>query len=379
VLSALAVLAALAGAGCAPAAPAPPFVYVASGGDGTITRLDAGSGRQAGAAVSVGGAPRQLAAGRAGADDRLLVLGTDGDGASALTLVARAGDAWAEQPVVIEPGAVPSLVRSDGRRLAAVVYAPRPAGPRAAGPACRIALIDLRLDKVIGTHDLCVGQDSVLDLALGQSERGPAVYAAVWTGPRLVDGRWSPGVGRIVALQAETGRRTGGYPLGGVPGQVSFWQGHAARDRSLYVLESFPGSDAADGQTEHAAGGERRWQLLRLDPATLTPEAVYPLPHAPQPQARFAVAPEGGHAYVLVGHDAASGGAALLQVDLVSGSTSRFVVLPGAGVELAVAERYFFVTHPGGSEIWVIDRRERRLVRTVPVGRRPLAVTAAWP
>lgn len=380
----LSALAVLASAGCAPAAPpaaatAPRFVYVASGGDGTITRLDAGSGRQVGAAVSVGGAARQVAAGRAGAEDRLLVLRTDGDGASALTLVSRLRKGWAEQPIVIEPGAVPSLVRSDGGRLAAVVYAPRPGGQRAARPACRIALVDLRLGTVTGTRDLCVGEDSVRDLALGQSERGPAVYAAVWTGPRLVDGRWGAGVGRIVALQAETGRRTGGYPLDGVPGQVSFWQGRAARDRWLYVLETFPGSDTADGQTEHAAGGERRWQLLRLDPATLTLEAAYPLPHPPQPQARFAVAPESEHAYVLAGHDAGSGGAALLQVDLVSGSTSRFVVLPGAGVELAVAERYIFVTNPGGGEVWVIDRRERRIVRTVPLGQRPLAVASSSP
>jgi hypothetical protein len=82
---------------------------------------------------------------------------------------------------------------------------------------------------------------------------------------------------------------------------------------------------------------------------------------------------------VLAGHDAGSGGAALLRVDLVSGSTSRFVELPGAGVELAVAERHIFVTDPGGGGIWAIDRRERRLVRTAPVGRRPLAVAAAWP
>ncbi|MDQ3702586.1 MAG: hypothetical protein M3442_16930, partial [Chloroflexota bacterium] len=228
-------------------------------------------------------------------------------------------------------------------------------------------------------HDLCGDEDSVRDLALGQSEWGPTVYAAVWTGPRLVDGRWSAGGGRIVALQAETGRRTGGYPLDGVPGQVSFWQGHAAQDRSLYVLESFPGTATADGQTEHVAGGERRWRLLRLDPATLTPEAVYPLPHPPQPQARFAVAPEGGQAYVLTGHDAGSGGAALLDVDLLSGATSRFVVLPGAGVELAVAARYIFVTNPSGGEVWVIDRRQRRIVRTVPLGQRPLAVAATWP
>jgi hypothetical protein len=380
----LLALAALAGAGCAPAvsraaATAPPFVYVASGGDGTITRLDAGSGRQVGAAVSAGGAPRQVAAGRAGTDDRLVVLRTDGDGASALALVAPESNEWVAQPIVVEPGARPSLVRSDGRRLAAVVYAPRPVGQSAARPACRIALVDLRRGAVTGTHDLCAGDDAVRDLALGQSPWGPAVYAAVWAGPRLVDGRWSAGVGRIVALQAETGRRIGGYSLDGVPGQVHFWQGHAAHDRALYVLESFSGSGTADGQTEHAAGGERRWQLLRLDPATLTPEAVYPLPHPPQPQARFAVAPEGGQAYVLAGHDAGSGGAALLQVDLVSGSASRYVALPGAGVELAVTERSIFVTNPGGGGIWVIDRRERRIVRAVPVGKRPLAVAAAWP
>jgi DNA-binding beta-propeller fold protein YncE len=144
-VASLLALAALAGAGCAPAAAdgaatAPPFVYVASGGDGTIARLDAGSGRLVGAAVSVGGAPRQVAAGRAGSDERLLVLRTDGDGASALTLVVQVGNGWAERPIVVEPGALPSLVRSDGRRRAAVVYAPGPAGPGAARPPCRIAL-----------------------------------------------------------------------------------------------------------------------------------------------------------------------------------------------------------------------------------------------
>src|SRR4029079_2641782 len=102
------------------------------------------------------------------------------------------------------------------------------------------------------------------------------------------------------------------------------------------------------------SGGERRGQLLRLGPATLTPEAAHPLPPAPQPPGRCAWALGGGHSYVLPGHDAGSGGAALLQVDLVTGSVSRFVRLPGAGADLVVAERHVFVTNPGGGGIWVI-------------------------
>ena len=370
-------------------------MYVASGGDGTITRLDAGSGRRIGAAIPVGGTPRQMAAGRAEPDERLLVLRTDGDGASALTLVAGERGAWAERPVVVAPGAVPSLVRSDGRRLAAVLYAPRPAGQRTAPPAlpgslsapppvpaplaCRIAMVDLRLGTVTGTHDLCASDEAVLDLAVGHTEWGPTVYAAVWTGPRLVDGRWRAGAGRIVALQAQSGRQTGGYPLDGVPGGVSFWQSPAAGERSLYVLERVLGAGTADGQTEHAAGGERRWQLLRLDPVTLEREAAHPLPYPPPPQARFAVAPGGGHAYVLAGQDAGGGGATLLQLDLASGATNRIVELPAAGMELAVAERYIFVTNPGAGGIWVVDPRERRIAHTLTLGQRPLALAATWP
>jgi hypothetical protein len=378
------VVALLAIVACAPTVPggaagAPLSLYVASGGDGTIARLDSGSGRRIGAPAAIGGAPRQLAAGRFGPDDRLLVLRTEVDGSSGLTLVVRGGDDWTEHPVVIEPGARPTLVRGDGRHLAAVVYSARPDRQGVSYSACRVALVDLRRGTVTGTHDLCAGDDSVLDLALGQSEWGLVVYAAVRAGPRLVGGRWIAGEGRIVALQADTGRRTGGHPLDGVPGHVVFWQGHGAQDRSLFVVESFAGGDTADAQTEHMARSEARWQLLRLDPATLTPEAAYPLPGSPQPQARLAVAPEGTRAYVLAGHDTGSGGAALLQVDLVSGSTSRFVALPGVGVDLAVAEQYVFVTNPAAGAVWVIDRDARRIVRSAPLGQRPLAVAVARP
>ena len=90
-------------------------------------------------------------------------------------------------------------------------------------------------------------------------------------------------------------------------------------------------------------------------------------------------APGGGHAYVLAGQDAGSGGATLLQLDLVTGATNRIVELPAAGVELAVAERYIYVTNPGAGGIWVIDPRERRIARTLTLGQRPLALAATWP
>ena len=286
--------------------------------------------------------------GAPGPDERLLVLRTDGDGASALTLVARERDAWAERPVVVEPGAVPSLVRSDGRRLAAVAVraAPRPAARRPSGPAglalrpapprpLRPAGSPWSISvsgTVTGTHDLCASDEAVLDLAVGHTEWGPAVYAAVWTGPRLVDGRWRAGAGRIVALQAESGppdrrvsarRGAGRGVLLAEPrgrGAVALRAGARPRRRHRRRADRARGRRRATVAAAAAGSGDAR-----------TPRRRTRCPHPPPPQARFAVAPEGGHAYVLAGHDAGSGGATLLQLDLVSGATNRIVELPGCG------------------------------------------------
>ena len=122
------------GAPCVPASPgaggAPPVLYVASGGDRTVTRLDAGSGRPLGPSLPVGRAPWQLATGPGG---HLLLLATSPP--TTLTHVGRGAGPWRVRQVLVERGTDAPRLAGDGRGRAVLAYhrGALPPGPRRAG------------------------------------------------------------------------------------------------------------------------------------------------------------------------------------------------------------------------------------------------------
>jgi hypothetical protein len=67
----------------------------------------------------------------------------------------------------------------------------------------------------------------------------------------------------------------------------------------------------------------------------------------------------------------------VLHVDLTSGAAGRLLALPGVGLGLAATDERLYVPHPDGDRLWVVDRRRGRLMRVVPVGRRPTAIVPA--
>jgi hypothetical protein len=93
------------------------------------------------------------------------------------------------------------------------------------------------------------------------------------------------------------------------------------------------------------------------------------------PGRALAVAPGGAHAYAL-----AAGGKDVLHLDLATGVARRLGALPGhASGTMAVTAHHVLAPNPLGSEVWALDRRDGRLVATIPVGRRPVAVLATGP
>jgi hypothetical protein len=133
----------------------------------------------------------------------------------------------------------------------------------------------------------------------------------------------------------------------------------------LYAVE---GPAGQEGEQPGPDGG----RVLGLDPRTLAVESEFPIAGAP---GRLAVAPDGEHAYLLLGH-------ALRELDLATGQAGPLLGLPDRGLDLAVTPERVYVTNPYGHELWAVDRRRWRLVQTLAVGRHPVALALdpqAWP
>jgi hypothetical protein len=85
-----------------------------------------------------------------------------------------------------------------------------------------------------------------------------------------------------------------------------------------------------------------------------------------------AVAPGGGRAYGLT-----PGGGSLMDLDLGRGLEARRTERPGRGTRLAVGERWVYVAHTAGAEVWQLDRGDGRLAGSIRVGRRPIGLALA--
>jgi hypothetical protein len=349
-------------------------LYVANGGDGTVSRLDPQSGRPVGPPLPAGPAPAQLATGPGGT---LLVLPAGGPAWRLTHLTPGApaphpGGAPPARAVPLESGGSGGGARlaGDGQGAAVLAYhvpAGTPAGRRLVG---RLALLDVARGAVGRTYTVGADPDVVVDAALEPGPPEPVAYLAVWRPAALLDGRWRPAAGRILAVDALTGAGLGAAALSGPPVQLLLAQAPGDAGRRLYCLVGGPGAEADLGaEGDLVAGGP--WRLLALDPLTLLPEREHTLPH---PVRGLAIAPDGAAAFAL---DAA-GRRAVVRLDLRTGTTRRLAALPGAGAALTVTRERVYVADGRGA-VWALDARGGALVGTLAVGRGPVGLALSGP
>jgi DNA-binding beta-propeller fold protein YncE len=358
---------AVAFAGCAPpgrgAAGAGLRLYVANAADATITQIDGASGRATAVPLPAGVAPEQVARGPAGS---LLILSHAATTAAEVIIVSASGSGRVARSMRMEAGrARRLLLAGDGGPVAAVAYHV-PADDRDARDAralvCRLALVDVPAGVVARTLSPCGADEVVKALAVESGPASATVYLGLVRQPSGAAGRDAAPGGRVVAVDTHSGAAVAVAPLSGVPAHLLLAPAPESPGRRLYVVEAVPGPDGDD-----ADGG--RWRLLGLDPLTLDVQQVVALPFLPT---GFVVAPDGSHAFALTPPNDA-----VRDVDLTTGSERVLARLPGTGLGLAAAGDRVYVSNPYGRDVWEVDRRAGRLVRTIPSGAHPVAIAAS--
>ena len=371
----LALLAAVT-PGCAAPASTPggqgPALYVSSGLDGTVTRLDGRSGRVIGRPLPAGPAPRRLVVGSGGS---LLVASAAAGRQGLLSHVAPSGGAWTARPVALERGARVNHLAGDGAHTAAVAYTvarPAPAwGLTGEEAPCRLALVDLRSGTVRRILPLCDSGDALAGLALRPGPDGLSIYAALWSAGA------GPGArSRLLALDGATGDITAAYSLDGLPNQVVMGPAPGGQGLRLYsVVTAGPVGETDREDVADRFAGAGSWQLLGFDPATLALESDFLLW---QPPYSLVVSSDGAHGYAFTESARLAAGAELLEIDLATGDTRRVVLTPGAGISaFAVAGDRLYVPDAMGDAVWVFDRHRGTVLGRVAVGRHPLWITGA--
>jgi hypothetical protein len=341
-----------------PAAGAPTRLYVANARDGTVSQLDAASGRALGPPIPAGAAPAQVVASPAGS---LLVVPAAVPEGGALAHVSRVGTSWVQRPVLLEPGASGVLVASDGGRRAAVAYHIPIPGQSLSDRRCRLALVDLDAGVVERRLSPCGAGEHAVSLALDTGPPKPVAYlglvreAAGAAGPT---GPTGPTAGRVVALDAD-GTLVAGRRMAGRPASLTLGPGPDRSGTRLYVAEG-----AAD--VEHEPGVPVRWRLLALDTWTLEVERAYPLDHEPLWPA---VAPEGRYAYAVAGPTSLLTETVVGRLDLATGHWGRHATVPGHAMGLVAAAGRLYVGHPDGDEVWALDAARGRRLGATSVGR----------
>ncbi len=375
---AVAVLVVLAAVGCAPpdrGASAPGArLYVVNGADASVSLVDPGSGRGLGTVPAPPGT-QQVVPGRVGSDEALLTLAAP---AGALTRLRRSvqDDAWASQPVALEPGAVARVIAGDGERHAAAAYALPSERAGRPGPTCRLALIGLADAAVERTLPVCAGErDSAQALALARGPDGPIAYVALW---REATPGGGPGSGRLAAVHPATGAVLASAPLPGIPEQLLLAPAPEGPGRRLYAVAAVPTAEASQDGAAGAgalAAEAAEWRLTGLDPATLHVESEQRLPYRPL---WLGVAPDGRRAFAVAGPTSLLTPSVVLRVDLLGGGAALLREAPGRVIGLAVTDDRLFLADPEGDRLWATDHRGRQ-ARTVRVGRHPIAVALGAP
>jgi streptogramin lyase len=374
----VAALAALAAAlvGCGPpvtgSAGAEALLYVANKLDGTVTRIDASTGRAIGAPLPVGAAPVQVLASPEG---HLLVLPLSPDQRNPPTLATPTLAGWTARPLRLETGAR-AVLGAGGGHHALLVYE-LDSGAAGEGSRCRLVLVDLRTGESTPPRTVCGGTSSVVGLALDASPRDdPIAYLAIWRRPESAGDCDAPTDNRIVAVRARTGAVVATVPLVGVPDRLTLALAPGGPGNALYAVEAaaIPGGGLPDEcrYMTHSkyVTNARSWAVLSLAPDTLAVQRQAIIRQAPY---ALAVAPDGDHVYALVHFHQ------VLHLDLASGSARRLATLPSAPLGLAVTDTRIYVSDSAGSTVRALNRSTGRLVQVVATGRHPTGITLASP
>jgi hypothetical protein len=277
--------------------------------------------------------------------------------------------------VSLEPGGGDALLAGDGGRHALAAYAaPQPHGPyQHASERCRLAVLDLRTATVERTYTVCTSPETVVALAAGRATSAvPATapartaaaesawttiaYVALWRQPAAGEQCALVHSGRIVAIRTDTGAVLAAAPLGSAPGALALHPSVGTAESWLYALRAAPDPEMlADcrwldySQVREAAVS---WELLALDPVTLHERPVLAVTESPR---QLAIAPDGRHAYALVGM------AKVLHLDLVTGDVRELTWLPALGAGLVVADEWLYLASPFGDGAWSVRRRDGRV------------------
>jgi DNA-binding beta-propeller fold protein YncE len=371
------LLAALLLAGCsAPIGGVPrrtpaTVLYVANGGDGTITRLNGASGCALGPPLPAGRSPGQVVS---GANGSLLVaaLGNAFEG-TVTHLLPRGGpfeSTYRMEALVVEPGTALVHLAGDGERFAVLLYrrVGQPMGPT----GCRLAMIDTATGYVDRTGVPCSQREVAVGLAVGRDAAGVTAYISTWSSAGEVDGHWRPGEGRIRAVDALSGALLASHRSTGMPEQLLLSPAPGG-SRRLYVVESIRAAGVAlESGSGPDVAAANRVQLVGLNLATLDPESALPLDHLPR---AMAISPDGNHAYTVAGLTTPR---QLMHVNLATGDSRLLATVPGSGHGgLAVVGNRIYVPNPAGREVAVFDRRSGRPLGTAPTGRHPVDIIAA--
>jgi len=185
-----------------------------------------------------------------------------------------------------------------------------------------------------------------------------------------------PGRGRLVAIDMWSGATIRSVSFDGVldalllgagPDPIAWLYAVVAR------LEVDEEATLPRRRYRYAAHG---WRLWALDPTALVLLDELPLP---APLLGLAVAPDGDHAYALVGPVDWLQDRALLCLDLESGASAMLGRVPGTyGDSLVVSHDRIYVPNPETHDVWVGDRQGRPLI-TFAVGEHPLDVVLSSP
>jgi hypothetical protein len=295
--------------------------------------------------------------------------------------------------VHLEPGARVLHLTGDGRGRAAAAYAGADGPGGAPGAVCRVALLDVRHGSPEAVHRVCSGTvrgEAVTALSLDGPAEGAEAGARTRGGPTLFVGLWRPGAargaapitpgGRVLALAAATGAVRSVYSTAGPPRALVLAPAPGPPDRRLYSLEGGAGPDGSGdadwGTGDPASTGAAVWRLVGLDPGALEPVSELSLP---EPLLWLGVSPDGREGYGLSGRGSLVLGSLVLRLDLAAGSVAPLTTLPGPAQGLAVTRDRLYVPAPERDAVWVVDRQRGTLLRTVSVGRGPVAIAAGAP
>lgn len=341
-------------------------LYVANGLDGTVSQVNAQTGHLIGPPFPAGPAPAQLVAGPGGT---LVVLPAGGP-EWRLSHVTPSRAPAPVRAMPLEPGGSGGRLIGDDQGGAVLLYHLPVETPEGRTLVCRLALLDVSRGVLERTHTICASPDVVVDAALEEGPRGPVAYLAIQRPPALLAGRWRPGSGRVLAVDAQTGAALGVAALPGTPRWLRLAPAPGPGGQLLYCLVGGAGSgedSAAEG--DPVAGGP--WRLLGLDPLTLRVEREHLLP---RPLRALRVAPDGSAGYAL---DALVG-REVVRLDLRTGATRRLATLPRAGADLVVTRERIYVADRSAA-VWALDRHGGALAQAIDVGRGAVGLALSRP